>query len=83
MADNPAAGCFTARPSPSCSAPTFQLRLIERFPIQTGSIKERPIPCQSAERIHGKENSRVFSSSGDQQEQPFVQVSAEYILSNK
>jgi hypothetical protein len=33
--------------------------------------------AQSVERIHGKENSGLFSSSGDQQEQPFVQANAD------
>jgi hypothetical protein len=33
--------------------------------------------AQSVERIHGKEKSWLFFSSGDQQEQPFVQVNAD------
>jgi hypothetical protein len=44
-----------------------------------GSLNDRnelaPL-AQSVERIHGKENLGLFSSSGDQQEQPFVQVNA-------
>ena len=39
---------------------------------------EIPAPlAQSVERIHGKEKLELFSSSGDQQEQPFVQVNAD------
>jgi hypothetical protein len=33
--------------------------------------------AQSAEHIHGKEAWGLFSSSDDQQEQPFVQVNAD------
>jgi hypothetical protein len=33
--------------------------------------------AQSVERIHGKEKLGLFSSSGDQQEQPFAQVNAD------
>jgi hypothetical protein len=33
--------------------------------------------AQSAERIHDTEKPGLFSSSGDQQEQPFVQVNAD------
>jgi hypothetical protein len=42
--------------------------------------KCRAVTCplaQSVERIHGKENLGLFSSSVDQQEQPLVQVNAD------
>jgi hypothetical protein len=39
----------------------------------TAQRKLAPL-AQSVERIHGKENRGLFSSSRDQQEQPFVQV---------
>ncbi len=35
--------------------------------------------AQSAEHIHGKEKLGLFSSSGDQQEQPFAQVNAGHV----
>jgi hypothetical protein len=39
----------------------------------------RTVTCplaQSAEHLHDKKDLRLFSSSGDQQEQPFMQVDA-------
>jgi hypothetical protein len=36
--------------------------------------------AQSAEHIHGKEIRGLFPSSADQQEQPFVQVTADHSI---
>src|SRR4029450_13787078 len=40
-------------------------------------LRWRPALAQSGEHVHGRKIWRLFSSSVDQQEQPFVQVNAD------
>ena len=57
--------------------PMCRLPSVLQLQYRGRTADEIPAPlAQSVERIHGKENSGLFSSSGDQQEQPFVQVIA-------
>jgi hypothetical protein len=48
-------------------------------PKRLRQAKTVAVGCdQLPESFHGKENSGLFSSSGDQQKQPFVQVNADH-----
>ena len=52
------------------------------MPAKTAQTSENvAVGCdQLPESFHGKENSGLFSSSGDQQKQPFVQVNADHSI---